>query len=112
MDDRLKPEDRQFIGREALEKLKEQGTEKLVGIVMREKGILRAGQTVRFTDDLGKLQEGVITSGSFSPTLGFSIALARVPKEIQDKAIVEIRNREMPVEVVKPGFVREGKALV
>lgn len=60
MDDRLKPEDRQFIGREALEKLKEQGTEKLVGIVMREKGILRAGQTVRFTDDLGKLQEGLL----------------------------------------------------
>lgn len=107
-----KPEDRQFIGREALEKLREQGTEKLVGIVMREKGILRAGQVVRFTDDLGKLQEGIITSGSFSPTLGFSIALARVPNGIQDKAIVEIRNREMPVEVVKPGFVREGKALV
>lgn len=107
-----KPEDRQFIGREALEKLREQGTEKLVGIVMREKGILRAGQVVRFTDELGKLQEGVITSGSFSPTLGFSIALARVPNGIQDKAIVEIRQREMPVEVVKPGFVREGKCLV
>ncbi|TOM54399.1 glycine cleavage T C-terminal barrel domain-containing protein, partial [Vibrio parahaemolyticus] len=88
------------------------GTEKLVGIVMREKGILRAGQVVRFTDELGKLQEGVITSGSFSPTLGFSIALARVPNGIQDKAIVEIRHREMPVEVVKPGFVREGNCLV
>ncbi|EMH6405289.1 glycine cleavage system aminomethyltransferase GcvT [Providencia rettgeri] len=107
-----KPEDRQFIGREALEKLREQGTEKLVGIVMREKGILRAGQVVRFTDELGKLQEGVITSGSFSPTLGFSIALARVPNGIQGKAIVEIRQREMPVDVVKLGFVREGKCLV
>lgn len=107
-----KPEDRQFIGREALEKLREQGTEKLVGIVMRDKGILRAGQVVRFTDDLGELKEGVITSGSFSPTLGFSIALARVPNGIQDKAIVEIRQREMPVEVVKPGFVREGNCLV
>lgn len=107
-----KPEERQFIGREALEKLREQGTEKLVGIVMREKGILRAGQVVRFTDELGKLQEGVITSGSFSPTLGFSIALARVPNGIQGKAIVEIRQREMPVDVVKPGFVREGKCLV
>lgn len=107
-----KPEDRQFIGREALEKLREQGTEKLVGIVMRDKGILRAGQVVRFTDDLGELKEGVITSGSFSPTLGFSIALARVPNGIQDKAIVEIRQREMPVEVVKPGFVREGNRLV
>ncbi|MTC59976.1 glycine cleavage system aminomethyltransferase GcvT [Providencia rustigianii] len=106
------PQDRQFIGREALEKLREQGTEKLVGIVMREKGILRAEQVIRFTDELGKLQQGVITSGTFSPTLGFSIALARVPNDIQSSAIVEIRHREMPVEVVKPSFVREGKPLV
>lgn len=107
-----KPEDRDFIGRSALEKLRQQGTDKLVGIVLRDKGILRAGQAVRFTDDLGKLQEGIITSGSFSPTLGFSIALARVPASVKDKAIVEIRNREMPVEVIKPGFVRHGKTLI
>ncbi|UBX49341.1 glycine cleavage system aminomethyltransferase GcvT [Providencia alcalifaciens] len=106
------PQDRNFIGREALEKQRAKGTDKLVGIVMREKGILRAEQVVRFTDESGKLQEGVITSGSFSPTLGFSIALARVPSDIKNHAIVEIRQREMPVEVVKPGFVREGKALV
>ena len=106
------PQDRNFIGREALEKQRAQGSDKLVGIVMREKGILRAEQVVRFTDESGKLHEGVITSGSFSPTLGFSIALARVPNGIKNQAIVEIRHREMPVEVVKPGFVREGKALV
>ncbi|WP_426774049.1 glycine cleavage system aminomethyltransferase GcvT [Proteus faecis] len=106
------PEDRQFIGREALEKLRATGTDKLVGLVMREKGVLRAGTAVHFTDDLGELREGIITSGTFSPTLGFSIALARVPAGIKDSAIVLMRNREMPVEVVKPGFVRSGKALV
>ncbi|QIG05399.1 glycine cleavage system aminomethyltransferase GcvT [Proteus sp. ZN5] len=106
------PEDRQFIGREALEKLRATGTDKLVGLVMREKGVLRAGTAVHFTDDLGELREGTITSGTFSPTLGFSIALARVPAGIKDSAIVLMRNREMPVEVVKPGFVRSGKALV
>lgn len=106
------PEDRQFIGREALEKLRATGTDKLVGLVMREKGVLRAGTAVHFTDDLGEIREGVITSGTFSPTLGFSIALARVPAGIKDSAIVLLRNREMPVEVVKPGFVRSGKALV
>ncbi|HEK1125243.1 TPA: glycine cleavage system aminomethyltransferase GcvT [Proteus mirabilis] len=106
------PEDRQFIGREALEKLRATGTDKLVGLVMREKGVLRAGSAVHFTDDLGELREGVITSGTFSPTLGFSIALARVPAGIKDSAIVLLRNREIPVEVVKPGFVRSGKALV
>ena len=53
----------------------------------------------------------MITSGSFSPTLGFSISLARVPAGIGEQAIVQIRNREMPVKVTKPGFVRAGKPL-
>ncbi len=62
------PEDRQFIGREALEKLRATGTDKLwVGLVMREKGVLRVQWVVpcTFTDDLGELREGVITSGTF-----------------------------------------------
>ena len=103
------PEDRDFIGREALEKQREQGTEQLVGLVMTEKGVLRHGQPVHFIDDAGNTQQGIITSGSFSPTLGFSIALARVPAGIGDHAIVQIRNREMPVRVTKPIFVRAGK---
>ncbi|TDB62119.1 glycine cleavage system aminomethyltransferase GcvT [Photorhabdus khanii] len=107
-----KPEDRQFIGREALEKQRKDGTEQLVGLVMREKGVLRGGLTVSFTDEAGALHTGVITSGTFSPTLGFSIALARVPQGIGEQAIVQIRNREMPVQVVKPNFVRAGKPLV
>ncbi|MBI6550020.1 glycine cleavage system aminomethyltransferase GcvT [Xenorhabdus lircayensis] len=107
-----KPEDRQFIGREALERQRETGTEQLVGLVMREKGVLRGGLTVNFTDNSGEMRSGVITSGTFSPTLGFSIALARVPQGIGEQAVVQIRNREMPVQVVKPGFVRMGKALV
>lgn len=106
------PEDRHFIGREALERLRKTGTDKLVGLIMREKGVLRAGTPVRFTDDNGEVKEGVITSGTFSPTLGFSIALARVPAGMKEHAIVLMRNREIPVEVVKPGFVRSGKALV
>ena len=106
------PEDRKFIGREALEKARRDGTQTLVGLVMREKGVLRGGMEVRFTDDLGKQQSGIITSGTFSPTLGFSIALASVPKGIGATAVVQVRNREVPVEVVKPGFVRNGKKLV
>ncbi|MDE1477186.1 glycine cleavage system aminomethyltransferase GcvT [Xenorhabdus bovienii] len=107
-----KPEDRQFIGREALERQREVGTEQLVGLIMRDKGVLRGGLTVHFTDKAGEMRSGVITSGTFSPTLGFSIALARVPQGIGEQAIVQIRNREMPVQVVKPGFVRMGKSLV
>lgn len=103
------PGERDFIGREALEAQRERGTEQLVGLVMTEKGVLRNGQPVHFTDEAGNLKEGVITSGSFSPTLGCSIALARVPTGIGERAIVQIRSREMPVKVTKPVFVRAGK---
>ncbi|MDW8845597.1 glycine cleavage system aminomethyltransferase GcvT [Erwinia sp. MMLR14_017] len=103
------PEDRDFIGREALEAQREKGADQLVGLIMTEKGVLRNELPVRFTDSEGNLQEGIITSGSFSPTLGCSIALARVPAGIGDRAIVQIRNREMPVKVTKPVFVRAGK---
>ncbi|WON77942.1 glycine cleavage system aminomethyltransferase GcvT [Serratia sp. UGAL515B_01] len=106
------PQERNFIGREALELQREKGTQQLVGLVMKEKGVLRNELPVYFTDVNGQRQVGVITSGSFSPTLGFSIALARVPAGIGEQAIVQIRNREMPVLVTKPGFVRAGKSLI
>ncbi len=94
-----------------LEVQREHGTEKLVGLVMTEKGVLRNELPVRFTDAQGNQHEGIITSGTFSPTLGYSIALARVPEGIGETAIVQIRNREMPVKVTKPVFVRNGKAV-
>lgn len=103
------PEDRQFIGREALESQRAKGSEKLVGLILRDKGVLRNEMPVWFNDDLGQQQQGIITSGSFSPTLGYSIALARVPAGIGNTAVVQIRNREMPVEVTKSVFVRAGK---
>ncbi|MEW5288493.1 glycine cleavage system aminomethyltransferase GcvT [Erwinia papayae] len=106
------PQERDFIGREALTAQREKGTEQLVGLMMTEKGVLRNELPVRFTDAQGNLQQGVITSGSFSPTLGYSIALARVPAGIGETAIVQIRNREMPVRVTKPIFVRAGKPVV
>ncbi len=105
------PADRDFIGRDALESQRHHGTEQLVGLIMTEKGVLRSGLPVRFIDSAGNNCEGVITSGTFSPTLGYSIALARVPAGIGDHAVVQIRNREMPVRVTKPIFVRNGKAV-
>ncbi|WP_313162384.1 glycine cleavage system aminomethyltransferase GcvT [Kosakonia cowanii] len=105
------PQDRDFLGRDALEQQREKGTEQLVGLVMTEKGVLRNELPVHFTDAQGNVQKGVITSGTFSPTLGYSIALARVPAGIGETAVVQIRNREMPVKVTKPVFVRAGKAV-
>lgn len=98
------PSDRQFIGRAALESQRAAGTFKLVGLVMEQKGVLRHGQRVVVAGG-----EGEITSGTFSPTLGFSIAMARVPASVGDTAEVDIRGKLVPVQVVKPNFVRFGK---
>ncbi len=100
------PSDREFVGRSILEPTRETVSEKLVGLVLREKGVLRAGQSVIVA---GEESEGVITSGTFSPTLGFSIALARVPVSIGAQCEVQVRQKRLSVEVVKPNFVRHGK---
>jgi len=103
------PASRGFVGRAALQKQKAEGVaSKLVGLVLEERGVLRAHQVVR-VEGVG---EGEITSGSFSPTLGKSIALARVPAATNERAEVEIRGKWYPVRVVKPSFVRNGKALI
>lgn len=102
------PSERDFIGRKALEAQREAGDQpKLVGLVMKERAVLRGHQKV-IVEGVG---EGEITSGSFSPTLGCSIALARVPRATGSTAQVEIRGKLLDVRVVKPGFVRHGQAV-
>jgi aminomethyltransferase len=104
----LDPPARHFNGRCALEaELAAGPASRLVGLVMEERGVLRAHQVVRLD-----AREGEITSGGFSPTLSKSIALARVPRETPDRAEVEIRGKWYPVRVVKPTFVRHGKILI
>ncbi|RRV09266.1 glycine cleavage system aminomethyltransferase GcvT [Pseudomonas sp. v388] len=103
------PVERDFIGRAALQSERDQGVaSKLVGLVLEERGVLRARQVVR----IAEIGEGEITSGSFSPTLSKSIALARVPMATADRAEVEIRGKWYPVRVVQPAFVRHGKVLI
>jgi aminomethyltransferase len=109
----FEPSTRSFIGRDALDAQKAAGDQpKQVGLVMTDKGVLRAGMPVTFTAANGEQREGVITSGSFSPTLGYSIALARVPRDIGAQAEVAIRNKLVTVQVTKPAFVRHGEKLV
>ena len=102
-----KPEEREFIGRSAIEPLRGNSEFKLTGLVMRDKGVLRHGQRV-----VTEQGEGVITSGSFSPTLQCSIALARIPKAASGNCEVDIRGKMRTVEIVKPPFVRNGEVLV
>lgn len=102
------PEDRDFIGRSVLQQEREKGAaQKLVGLVLEGRGVLRGHQKV-VVENVG---EGEITSGTFSPTLKQSIALARVPAGTGDHCQVEIRDKLLNARVVKPVFVRDGKAV-
>ncbi len=104
----LSDENRAFVGREALEALKAQGTEKtIVGLVLEGKGVIRNHQKV--TTNLG---DGEVTSGTFSPTMGKAIALASVPKGSTGLCEIEMRNKQVSAKIVKPPFVRNGTILV
>ena len=100
-------DNREFVGRDVLLQQKENGHEKLVGLLFEGKGVLRAHQKVILADG----SEGEITSGTFSPTLGQSIAMARVPAGASGAVEVEIRNKRQPARIVKMPFVRNGEAV-
>jgi aminomethyltransferase len=105
---------RDFVGRKALEALKASGLEKkLVALLLEDRGVLRGHQKV-FVDGAGDGREatGEITSGTFSPTMEKSIALARVPRATGDRVQVDVRGKLLHARVVKPPFVRHGKILV
>ncbi len=101
------PQDRKFIGREAIGKHRNEqqagNLPVLTGLVLEQRGVLREGQKV-----LCESGEGIITSGSFSPTLKHSIALARIPVN-STSCQVDIRGKLIPVRIVKPNFVRFGR---
>ena len=102
-------QDRDFIGRAALAAQKAVGVpHKLVGLVVEDRAVLRSHQKVI----VAGVGEGEVTSGTFSPTLERSIGLARVPQQTADSCEVEIRGRLIPARVVRPPFVRNGKATI
>jgi aminomethyltransferase len=120
MDDKVSPLDaglawtvdlegmREFVGRKPL--ILHGQRKQFLGLVLVDAGgVLRAHQKVKT-----QAGEGEVTSGTFSPTLGKSIALARLPFEAKpgDTVHVEIRDKPLTARVVRPPFVRRGKILV
>jgi aminomethyltransferase len=99
---------RDFIGRSALEHM---GAHRVfAGLVLLEAGgVLRAHQ--RVTTARG---DGEITSGGFAPTLGRSIAFARLPAGAApgDEVRVQVRDKQLAARVVKLPFVRQGRVLI
>ena len=98
---------RDFVGRAALEAKGQQSA--FVGLKFLDRGVLRAHMKVVTAHG-----DGEITSGTFSPTLGFSIAMARVPKAVAvgETVEVDVRGKRLNATVVKMPFVRNGKALI
>ncbi len=104
----MDPPDRDFNGRKVLESQKASGVErKLTGLVLEDRGVLRHGQVVHC-----EAGEGVITSGSFSPTTERSVALARLPAAVSpgDEVTVAVRNKSLKARVVRPPFVKNGES--
>jgi glycine cleavage system T protein (aminomethyltransferase) len=99
--------ERDFVGKSALQK--SEITQQMVGLLLKDKGVLRAHQKVHT-----KHGEGEITSGTYSPTLERSIALARIPLGIApgEEVDVEIRDKKLKAQVVRYPFVRNGKSLI
>ncbi len=111
-------DDRDFIGREALVSQRKQAKDdntamKQVGLLMTTRGVLREGMEVTINQGTHKEQKGIITSGTFSPSLKNSIAIARVPATLADDDNVQIdlrgKGKFVDVRVLKLPFVRNGK---
>jgi len=111
-------DDRAFVGREALVSKRKQSKEdntamKQVGLLLTTRGVLREGMTVTINQGTDNEQTGIITSGTFSPSLKNSIAIARVPASVSEDDSVQVdlrgKGKFVDVRVLKLPFVRNGK---
>ena len=92
-----------FIGKEALQKIREAGVERSqVGIQVVGRGIPRHGYEI--LDEAGGEVIGEVTSGGMSPTLGYGIAVGYVPREFRKVGTpvkIRIRSRLVEGKIVK-----------
>lgn len=105
----MKPAAKDFIGKEAILKVKEQGLKrKLIGFKMLERGIPRQGyELVRENGE----KIGFVTSGTHSPTLDEPIGIAYVDTSFASEGsqfFVDIRGKRVKAQVVKTPFVNRG----
>lgn len=111
-------DERDFVGRDALVSKRKQSKAdntamKQVGLLLTTRGVLREGMTVTINQGTDHEQTGIITSGTFSPSLKNSIAIARVPASISEEDNVQVdlrgKGKFVDVRVLKLPFVRNGK---
>ena len=101
-----------YVGRAALEKYVESGTPTgLVGLAGTGRRSPRSGYPV--LDPRSGQSVGTVTSGALSPTLGYPVAMAYVPRSFEEPGIelvVDIRGAAAPVRVVKRPFYKRPAA--
>lgn len=97
-----------FVNSKALLKQKELGlTRKLIGFIMDDKGIPRAGYPI--CDATGK-QIGSVTSGSQSPILEKGVGLGYVPVSMalpDTEIYIQIRQKQIKAIVSKLPFIKK-----
>jgi len=98
-----------FVGKAALEKQKAEGVaRKLVGFVMKERGIARHGYEIR---DAQGAKIGTVTSGSPSPSTNQNIGMGYVPTALAEPGqtlVIDCRGKALRAEVVKGPFYKRG----
>jgi aminomethyltransferase len=103
----VKPNKGEFQGRDALKRLKATASKRRVGLILEGKRIARQGSVVL----LGGQSAGVVTSGTFSPTLGASLAMASVEGMAgADSAEVDVRGPKEAARIVALPFYRRPAA--
>ena len=101
----FEPAERDFVGRAALDAQRASGVgNKLTGVALKDRGVMRRGMKV-----ITNAGDGEVRSGIFSPTLGYSIGLARVPRGATGEVGILIRGRERHGRIVRPPFVAKRK---
>ncbi|MDB4043295.1 glycine cleavage system aminomethyltransferase GcvT [Gammaproteobacteria bacterium] len=100
----MSDENRQFIGKDALKAIDQAKSQKIVGIVLKDRGVLRPGYEISHGQG-----SGIVLSGTYSPTLKSSIGLARVDQGYPSSGKVMIRNKQLNIDFVSPRFLRQGK---
>jgi aminomethyltransferase len=99
----------EFIGRERLQKQKEEGIKrKLIGFEVTDRGIARDGQDVLMDGQ----RVGQVTSGSPAPFLKKNIGMAYVPVELANEGRafeIDVRGRRVGAQIVPLPFYKRPK---
>ena len=97
-----------FMGSEIISQQIETGTDKKrVGFLPQTRAPMREGIEI-FATEVSKKVIGKITSGGFSPSLGYPIAMGYIASEFansEDEFFGELRGKRVPVKVAKIPFV-------